>query len=124
MEILDNIKFIREKKGYSHEAMGMSLGISQTAYTNMENNKTKLTLDRLYKIADILEVKIEDLLKIEPKTFKQNIYNNQTVTAISQQQVENLYQECKEAYEKLIKSKDDQIALLRAIVEKKNETED
>ena len=121
MEILENIKVIRERKGYSHEAMGISLGISQAAYTNLENNKTKMTLDRLYKIAEILEVKIEDLLKIEPKSFRQNIYNNQTVTAISQQQVENLYQECKEVYEKLLKSKDDHIALLRAIVEKRNE---
>jgi len=119
MEILQNIKKHREKKGYSHEAMGLSLGISQAAYSNLENNKSQLTLNRLYKIAEILEVKVEDLMNIKTESFHQDIHNNESVTAISKQQVENLYMEFKEVYEKLLKSKDEQIAMLRVLVEKK-----
>jgi len=118
MSIVDNIKTIRKSKGISHEAMAINLGISQTAYTKLERNETRLTVDRLYKIAEILEVEIEDLLNLESKSFCQEIYNNQSVTAISQQQIENLYQENREVYEKLIKSKDEQIALLKELSKK------
>ena len=118
MNIVDNIKTIRKNKGISHEAMAINLGISQTAYTKLERNETKLTIDRLYKIAKILEVEIEDLLNLESKSFRQEIYNNQSVTAISQQQIENLYQENKEIYEKLINSKDEQITLLKELLKK------
>ena len=120
MDIIENIRTIRKNKGISHEAMALNLGISQTAYTKLERNETKLTIDRLYKIAEILEVKIEDLLNPESKSFHQEIYNNESVTAISQQQVVNLYQESKEVYEKLINSKDEQIALLKDLMEKKD----
>jgi len=120
MDIIENIRTIRKNKGISHEAMAANLGISQTAYTKLEMGETKLTVDRLYKIADILEIEVENLLNINPKSFHQEIYNNKSVTAISQQQFENLYQENKEIYEMLIKSKDEQIALLKELLENKN----
>lgn len=119
MDIIENIKTIRKNKGISHEAMALNLGITQAAYTKLEHNETKLTVDRLYKIAEILEVKVEDLLQVEPKSFHQEIHNNKQVTAISHQQVENLYQENISTYEKLIQSKDEQIALLKGLLEKK-----
>lgn len=119
MDIIENIKIIRKNKGISHEAMALNLGISQAAYTKLEKSETKLTVDRLFKIAEVLEVRMEDLLNLESKSFRQEIYNNESVTAISQQQIENLYQENKEVYEKLLKSKDEQIALLKSFLDKK-----
>lgn len=85
MEVIDRIKQIRIEKGISHEAMAYNLGISQTAYTKIEKNETKLTVDRLFKIAEILEVKVEDLLNTETKKYIQDIHDNETVTAISHQ---------------------------------------
>lgn len=115
MDVLDNIKEIRKEKGISHEAMAVNLGISQTAYTKLENKETKLTVDRLYKIAEILEVKIEDLLKLqENKVYNQDLKDY----SIGHQQVENLYQENKDVYEKLLQSKDEQIALLKSLIDK------
>ena len=116
MDIIENIRAIRKNKGISHEAMAANLGISQATYTKLEQKETKLTVERLYKIAEIFEMKVEDLLNIEPKSFHQEIYNNKSVTAISQQQIENLYQENKEVYEKLLQSKDEQIALLKSML--------
>jgi hypothetical protein len=54
-------------------------------------------------------VKIEDLLAANPKSFHRDIHDNKTVTAISHQQVEHLYQENIHVYEKLLQSKDEQI---------------
>jgi DNA-binding Xre family transcriptional regulator len=119
MDVIDNIKTIRKNKGFSHGWMADKLEISQTAYSKVEDKKTKLTIDRLEKIAEILEVKLGDLLEIEPQTFHQEIHDNQSFTAIAHQKVENLYQENREVYEKLIATKDEQIALLKQMLEMK-----
>jgi hypothetical protein len=73
----------------------------------------------LQKIAEILDVKIADLLELEPQSFHQEIHDNESVTAISHQKVENLYQENREVYEKLLSAKDEQIALLKEMLAKK-----
>jgi len=119
MNVVDNIRTIRKNKGISHEAMAFNLGISQTAYTKIEKAETKLTVERLQKIAEILDVKLGDLLELEPQSFHQEIHNNESVTAISHQRVEHLYQENREVYEKLLASKEEQIALLKSLLEKK-----
>jgi transcriptional regulator with XRE-family HTH domain len=119
MDVIDNIKTMRKHKRISHEAMAVNLGISQTAYTKIERRETKLTVERLQKIAEILEVKLGDLLELEPQSFHQEIHNNNTVTAISHQKVETLYQENREVYERLIATKDEQIELLKKLLEMK-----
>lgn len=108
--IINRIKEIRKEKGISHEAMAFDLGISQVAYSKLEKNETKLNVDRLYKIAEILDTKVSDLLNEENKTiYNQELRDN----AIGHQQIENLHQENKEVYEKLLQSKDDYINLLK-----------
>ena len=119
MNVIENIKTVRKHKGISLEGMAMNLGLSQTAYTKIEKEETKLTVERLQKIADILDVKLGELLEVEPQSFHQEIHNNESVTAISHQKVENLYQENREVYEKLIAAKDEQIALLKSMLERK-----
>lgn len=88
MDIVEEIRKIRIDKGFSHEAMAMNLGISQTAYTKLERSETKLTVERLYKIAEFLEVSISELLD-ENKSIQQIIHKNEKVTAIGHQKVEN-----------------------------------
>ena len=97
--------------------MAMNLGIWQTAYTKLERGDTKLTVERLFKIADILEVTLDEILESET-SVQQNIHNNEKVTAIGHQRIENLHQENKEVYEKLIQAKDEQIAFLKSLLEK------
>ena len=115
-KIINRIKEIRKEKGISHEAMAFDLGISQVAYSKLEKNETKLNVDRLYKIAEILDTKVSDLLNEEKSTiYNQDLKDN----AIGHQQIENLHQENKEVYQELIKAKDEQIALLKEMLDKK-----
>jgi len=58
-----HIKRIREQKGYSQEFMSKQLNISQATYARMESQEIKISIDRLQKIADILEVDILSFLK-------------------------------------------------------------
>jgi transcriptional regulator with XRE-family HTH domain len=111
-KVINKIRDIRKDKGYSHEYMAHLLDISQVAYSKIEKNETKLTVDRLFKIAEILETKIEDVLDIKAdKIYNQDLKDN----SIGHQEIQNMYQDNKEVYEKLIASKDEQIALLKSL---------
>lgn len=119
-QVLENIKRLRKKKGYSHEYIAQELDISQVAYSKLEKNETKLTVERLYKLAEILETKVGDLLEVNPsKVYHQN--NNDQGTFVGHQEVQNLYEDNKEKmqtiielYEARLKDKDELIEELRS----------
>ena len=123
MEVVVNkIKEYRKKKGYSHESMAFELGMSQVAYSKIEKNETKLSVERLFKIAEILETPVENFLDINPN----NIYNQDLKdNAVGHQEVQNLYHDNKEKSEKIeqlyesrLKDKDIMIAQLQKIIDK------
>lgn len=119
--IMKTIKEIRKQKGYSHEYLAHELDISQAAYSKLEKNDTKLTIERLYKIAMILEVDISELLDIKHSNqFNQTNKENATRYL---QKIEHFYQENKEQnqkiielYETRIKDKDKLIERLEKLV--------
>lgn len=112
--IIKKISTIRAKKGYTYENLAHELSISASAYRKIENGETKLTVERLFQIAEILDSPLTDLLEIGNDVFQQT--NNENATGY-QQKIENFYQENKEIYEKLLKSKDDQIAFLKDMLD-------
>ena len=61
-DIARNIKQIRELKSFTQEYMAKELGITQPAYVKIEQGLTILKIDRLQKIAEILEVDLSTLL--------------------------------------------------------------
>ena len=54
--VAQNIKTERNKRQYSQEYMAMKLDRSQNAYSKLELGRSKLTLEQLYKIAEIFGV--------------------------------------------------------------------
>ncbi|WP_346881749.1 helix-turn-helix transcriptional regulator [uncultured Algibacter sp.] len=98
--VLEKIKLTRKERGYSHEFMAHELNISQVAYSKLEKNNTKLTVERLFKIAEILDVEIGELLDIR-HTNQFNQTNKESATAYLQQTA-NFYQENKEQNQKII----------------------
>ncbi|MES2520452.1 MAG: helix-turn-helix transcriptional regulator [Bacteroidota bacterium] len=68
MEIGEKIRYARLSKGFSQENMADFLGISTSAYGDIERNKTELTLSRAKKLANILKVSILELLGEEIHT--------------------------------------------------------
>jgi len=114
-QIISKIASTRTKNGYTLENMAQELDITPAAYRKIETGETKLTVERLFCIAEILKVPLSELLEIE-NVLQQT--NNENATGY-QQKIANFYQENKEVYEQLIKSKDEQIALLKSLLEKK-----
>ena len=54
MKIYDTIRLLRKHKEYSQEYIAEELGIDTVSYGRVESGKTKLTIERLDKIAHIL----------------------------------------------------------------------
>jgi transcriptional regulator with XRE-family HTH domain len=58
-----NIRKIREFRNYTQEYLALKLNISQNAYSKIELGYTKITLERLFQIAQILDIDLLELIK-------------------------------------------------------------
>lgn len=79
MNIGDKIRKVRELKGYKQEYVADKLGLSVTAYGNIERNDASLTFDRLEEIANVLEVTVQDILNIPEQFNVHSIVNSQQI---------------------------------------------
>lgn len=70
--VAGNIRKIREYKNYTQDYLAAKLGISQNAYSKIELSYSKITLDRLFHIALILEVEVTQLLYFDYDAFVKN----------------------------------------------------
>ena len=61
VELIENIRKIRKMKGISQESIAYDLGIDYSTYGKIERGHIGLTVDRLEKIAQILQVPIEKM---------------------------------------------------------------
>ena len=61
------IKHIRELRNYTQDYMAQMLDVSQSTYARFEKDDSDITLSKLRMIANILEVKIEDLINFTDK---------------------------------------------------------
>ena len=63
--IAANVRKTREQLNYTQEYLAAKLKISQNAYSKIELGYTKITVERLFQIAAILEVDVHDLIATE-----------------------------------------------------------
>jgi len=80
--VLGKIKEIRKQKGFSHEYMAHKLDMSQPAYSKIEKNETVLSVDRLFKIAEILETPVNDILEINPNNIYHQTNNDNAIVPL------------------------------------------
>ena len=62
-----NIRKIRRDRDLTQEYMAFEMGISQKAYSDIENSKVKINLEILTKISEILNIKPSDICSISHK---------------------------------------------------------
>ena len=102
-EVLNKIITYRKDKGYSQEYMAFKLDISQAVYTNIENQTSKLSVERLIEIAEILRQPIS--------SFFGEITNKKEDAVEMRDEIKVLISE-------LVKSKNAQINILKKLIEK------
>ena len=64
--IAANIRNKREYRNYTQEYLAAKLEISQNAYSKIELGYTKITVERLFQIAEVLGFAAEELIDVEP----------------------------------------------------------
>jgi transcriptional regulator with XRE-family HTH domain len=113
-QIVSKIRRLRHEKGLSQFQMADRLNMEKSVYARLETGKT-------YSWAKYLE----DLLtvfEITPDKFFEDIGKNVVIHNSNcpyggNAHVGNLYAENREVYEKLLAAKDEQIALLKKMME-------
>ncbi|WP_330746617.1 helix-turn-helix domain-containing protein [Chryseobacterium sp. CP-77] len=115
-KIIEKIAQQRSKKGYTFENMADELDITPAAYRKIETGETKLSVERLIKISKILEEDLFNFLNVNRNTTH-SLTNEGNSSCGYAEAINNDYKEIikdiKEAYDKLIQSKDDQIVMLK-----------
>ncbi len=76
---LDQIKPIlvgfRKSNGLSQKALAEKLGISQQSYQTLESAPQKVTIERLFKVLSILDIKLQFVEKNKP--LKSSLSSNE-----------------------------------------------
>ena len=113
MLIGNKIKKLRELKNFTQEYMAEKLEISQSNYSRIESDELDLPLSRLSQIADILEIKLSDLIEFDAKYF----FNNVHAQTINGNINNNISQNEKKLYEEQIELLKGEVAYLKEIIE-------
>ena len=107
------LRLLREYRNYSQEYIAEKLGITQNAYSRIENNQTRLTADRLEKLAIILDISpLELLSEREPVLQFTGTPAQAPTPAAHDEHWKELIENTKQLYGQVIIGKDEKIALL------------
>lgn len=69
MLITDEIRRLRMAKSFSQDYMAEKLGITQQAYSKIENQISEASISRLQQICEILDVPLPELLGLDKETL-------------------------------------------------------
>jgi transcriptional regulator with XRE-family HTH domain len=78
-QLASKIKVLREVHNYTQEYVASVLEISQNTYSLIEKGETKLTVDRLEKLAQLYKMDLPDLIRLNEQTYIHTITHSQGV---------------------------------------------
>lgn len=110
-----NIRKIRELKNYSQNYLADKLSISQSSYSDIENNKQTISKESLKAISEILQVSPEMIKHFDEKVVFNLCSQSGNLNTNNINQIEKIEQ----LYIELVKTKDSKISDLSAIIEEK-----
>jgi len=112
------IRQLREAKGYSQEYMADMLDISQSSYACLESGKTSLRVERLFQILKLLEMDVASFLNKEPRGTTAQVNPESSIL-----EPRNINApELKLVYDRLFQEMRDEILFLRSLVRKAPES--
>lgn len=95
---IEKVKILRKIKGYTQSEIAYILNIEQSTYSKLEKGITRIDVERLFKLSQILEVNPTDLLQnTSTNTFNINTENN-LVTG----RIEHFYNDNKALHRKVM----------------------
>lgn len=134
MSVNEKIRKLREAKEWSQEQMAEKMHMSLSGYSKIERGETKLYLDKLEQIAQVLDIDIVELMSSGEKTIFLQINenphlstsyqgNNETFLLIEIEKLklslahsEQRLEEKEQLLQKIIEQKDAEINALKDII--------
>jgi transcriptional regulator with XRE-family HTH domain len=110
--ISENIRFLRDSKGYSQGYVSDKLKVTQQAYSRMEKNPENMSLKRLRDLSKILGVELITILD-EDNAYIQHNFNQKGGQAATKMVFNQASQETSNLYERLINQLKDEVEFLR-----------
>lgn len=89
------IRKVREQRNYTQEFVAKQMGISQNAYSKIENGYTQLTVKHIKDLSKILEVSLLELLRDDLEIHKPSNIHTESINK------ENLLMSLNQVAEKL-----------------------
>lgn len=117
-KIGEKIKQVREKQNLTQQSMADELGITSNGYGKIERGDSGINLDKLEKIAEILKVKLEDLMDLEKSGIALTDNKIKNIDKIATIIICEVSEKERELYEAQISQLKDENLYLRALVEK------
>lgn len=119
MKIGNKILKIRELKNITAKDMADRLNLTPSGYNKIEREESSITMERLLEIANIFEMKPEDLLTFDEKMVFNNTNHGEVKGGIQGNigTVNNFPEEMKRLYEENAKLQADKIAILEKMVQ-------
>jgi len=121
------MRILRESKDYSQEYVANKLDMHQRTYSNLESGKTKLTIDRIKELAEFYQVEPDYFLSDELPIInyntgkKSNSNSGYIKNYISDSGNKELYERLIDEKTKLINDKDEQILILKELLQEEKE---
>lgn len=106
------LRLLREYRNYSQEYIAEKLGITQNAYSRIENNQTRLTAERLEKLAIILEISPLELLSEREPVIHFGEMPAATPAPAREEHWKEMIESTRQLYGQVITTKDEKIAHL------------
>lgn len=110
IRIGSKLKLLREFRNIKQETMAEKLNISASAYSRLEQNQSRLTVEIATKIAEILDISLADLISKENPIIS---FTYMDSVKVENGYVNNKFEMSKEAFESVMKAKNDEIAALK-----------
>lgn len=127
--IHNKIKKLREQSGLTQQEIADKLHLHLKTWQKIENGITKLDVERLQQIAQIIGTTIEDLINVEDSVYIGEIkdndvgFNNSSVTINHKSEEEkNLYERLIAEKDKIIADKDREIIFFKELLNKQEES--
>jgi transcriptional regulator with XRE-family HTH domain len=108
-QISDNIKKFRELKNFTREQLAAELNMSLSGYSKLERGKVELTISKLYRIAEVLEVSPSQILNFDASRVF-HISNNNVVNGVEIAQQHIHHDDYKDKYIAMLEEKIAQLA--------------
>ena len=102
-EAIENIKKFRELKNLTRDELADKLEMSVSGYSKLERGEVDISLSKLYRIADILEVSVSQILNFDASQIF-NVRDYGVANVDIKSQTNNYQDEYKDKYIKMLEA--------------------